>query len=386
MSRSFTVSILGTLPPLRALSSYCFEFAHAISQNCKVEFISFKKIYPAFLYPGGDLDEDHTYPVINTSRIRVKRRLAWYNPLTWIAEGIFTRAAILHAQWWSLPLFPIYAVVCAGFKLRGKPVVFTVHNVLPHEKSRLYSRLSGLLFRFGDHFIVHADSGKRQMVDHYHILPERISVIPHGSLDFHVKRDIDPLALRKELGFDEKDKIILLFGAIRPYKGIDIALNALPDIVRHVPEAKLLIAGKLWEDWEPYDRLIRNLNIEKHLHLHLEYIPSGRVHQFFEAADMAIFPYRHFDSQSGAGATAVAFHKPMVVTRVGGLPELAADQRCVVEPNDPNALAEAVITCLTDPEIQKSVASNIKKISRQLDWTDIAKKTEKIYRNLITKG
>jgi len=379
-----TVAMLGSLPPLRALSSYCLELSKAMAEICHVEFISFNKIYPEFLYPGGDLEEDHTYPDISMPGLKIKRRLNWYNPLTWLTEGLFSKGDILHAQWWSIPLFPIYLVICLCFKIRSRPVIFTVHNVLSHDNSRLYIFLSHILFKFGDHFIVHSETGFRQMLRHYHISPEKISIIPHGSLDFHVRKNVSRIALRKKLGFSETDKVILLFGAIRPYKGVDIALRALAEIHEHLP-VKLLIAGKLWESWEPYERLIHELGIEYAVTTRLEYIPSGEVYEYFEASDLAIFPYRYFDSQSGAGATAISFKKPMIVTNTGGLPELVNDPRCIVPANDFHALARAIKDFFQNPEISDAVASKMNLISKKLSWKNIARQTQNVYINMLNR-
>ena len=185
------------------------------------------------------------------------------------------------------------------------------------------------------------------------------------------------------MGLGNKEKVILLFGTIRPYKGIDVALRALPEIIAQVPEARLLIAGKLWEKWEPYDQLIKQLNLNDHVILHLEYIPSNQVYTFFEVADLTIFPYRHFDSQSGVGATAVSFHKPMIVSNVGGLPELVKNDQFIVEPNNSRDLAKKIILCLNDPLLLKQMGQQTKSISQQLSWSDIAKKTGIIYKKVL---
>lgn len=381
------IALLGTLPPIRALSSYCFELTKALAPHFKIEFISFKSIYPSFLYPGGNLEGDNTYPKRNFKTVHIRQRLSWYNPISWVYEALSTKAELLHAQWWSLPLFPIYLTICLLFKLRGKPIVFTVHNVLPHEKSLLYTKLSHLLFQLGNHFIVHTAIGKKQMIDHYNISPDQISVIPHGSLDFHVNNNVDHHKLRQEMGLGNKEKVILLFGTIRPYKGIDVAIKALHEIIAQIPEARLLIAGKLWEEWNPYDQLIKQLNLKDHVILHLEYIPSNQVYKFFEVADLTIFPYHHFDSQSGVGATAVSFHKPMVVSNVGGLPELVKDDRFIVEPDNAAALAKKIILCLNDSIMLEQMARLTKATSQQLSWTDIAEKTGIIYKKvLLTKN
>ena len=384
MKKKIMVSVLGTLPPIRALSSYCFELTRSLSQICEVEFLSFKKIYPAFLYPGGKPDDDHTYPEIREPNVRIRRRLAWYNPFSWLFEGFTATGDLLHAQWWSMPLFPVYLIICICFKLKKKPVIFTVHNVLSHEKSRLYNKSSRFLFKLGDHFIVHSSLNKKQLMDFYGISDRRISIIPHGSLNLHIRPQADRLILRKQFGLYPENKVVLLFGAIRPYKGIDSAILAFAEIVKKIPDARLLIAGRLWEDWTPYDRLIHDLDLMESVITHLDYIPSGNVHQFFEVADLCIFPYHHFDSQSGAGAAALSFRKPMIVSDVGGLPELVKDRRFVVPPGNHKALAEAMTCCLENPAILLGMASDAETISEQFAWPEIAKQTMAVYQQALT--
>lgn len=386
MNQRLTVSILGTLPPIRGLSSYCRELAVALSEKCRVEFISFRKIYPAFLYPGGAPGDDNTYPALPATQIREKRHLTWYNPLSWLRDGRGAEGKILHAQWWSAPLFPVYLTVCACFKLKGKPVIFTVHNVLSHEHVALYGILSRILFQLGDHFIVHTEPNRQQMKALYHVADSKISVIPHGSLDFHRKRGIRREAVRREMGLSHENRVVLAFGAIRPYKGLDVAIEAFSKIVREVPEARLLIAGRLWEDWAPYSRRIRALNIQPFVITCLEYIPSGEVYRYFEAADLCIFPYRRFDSQSGAAAAAVSFRKPMIVSNAGGLPDLVADPRCIVPPGNGDALARAVIGCFKDPGRLAQMKAHAERVAEALSWPRIATETEAVYRRLLKPG
>jgi len=379
----YAVSMLGTLPPIRALSSYCFELAHAVAGLCRVEFISFKRIYPSRLYPGGKPDDDHSYPEISNIDITIKRRLTWYNPFSWIVEGLSAGGDILHAQWWSMPLFFIYLTICACFKLKKKPVVLTVHNVRPHERSRLFVGMSTILFKLADHFIVHSRVNQRQMRAHYGIDPGKISIIAHGSLDFHVNRHACRQSIRQQMGFDETHRIILAFGAIRDYKGIDTALAAFARAVAKAPAARLLIAGRLWTDWAPYATLIDGLKIRPYVFTCLEYIPSDQVHHFFEAADLCIFPYRRFDSQSGAAAVALSFGKPMIVSNVGGLSDFVKRRRWIVSPDDSVALADAMIDCLQKPALLTQMAADTRAISADFSWPQIARQTENIYRKLL---
>ncbi len=378
--------MLGSFPPLRALSSYCFELALAVAEITKVRFISFKKIYPSALYPGKGLKDDHTFPSVSHSGLKIKRRLTWYNPVSWIIEGLFTKADILHAQWWSLPLTLVYLIVCGLFRLRGKPVVFTVHNVLSHEKSGLYEKASSVLFKLGNFFIVHTEKNRNQMIDHFKISSGKIALIPHGTLDFHVNKDVDREKIRSQMGFVPDDKVILLFGAIRPYKGIDTVFKSFAKIITQIPEAKLLVVGKLWESWDPYCELMGKLGIQNKVTVFLDYIPSGDVYRYFTASDLVLLPYHHFDSQSGVGATAISFRKPIIVTDVGGLSDLVGDERFIVQPKDHVALAEATVLCLNDPLIMESMIQNTETAAAKLSWSSIAKKTMQVYKHALNQS
>lgn len=383
MNRTPKIAILGTLPPLRGLSSYCLELALALAEAAAVEFISFKRLYPSFAYPGGGLAEDNTFPTCDHPQLTVTRRLNWYNPMGWLKAGMTHTADLLHAQWWSLPLFPVYLTVCGAFKVRGKPVVFTVHNTRSHEKSFFYQKISRLVFRLGDHFIVHTAVNKDQLTAVYGIDAGRISLIPHGPLDFHVRHDSDRESVRTAMGFSPAHKVILLFGAVRPYKGIETALRAFKEVHQQMPESRLLIAGKLWGSWKPYSQLITDLNLESAVSTRLDYIPSGDVHLFFTAADMVILPYDHFDSQSGVGASALSFRKPLIVSRVGGLPDLVEDPQYVVPPKDPAALANILLECLRQPGRLADMSAAAERVARKMGWPAVIAKTMAVYRSVL---
>ena len=185
------------------------------------------------------------------------------------------------------------------------------------------------------------------------------------------------------MGFDSNNRVMLLFGAVRSYKGYETALSAFAGVIAKIPECRLIIAGKLWENWEPYQDLINRLNLAKHISTYLEYIPAGEVYRFFTAADLVVLPYHQFDSQSGVGATAISFRKPLIVTRVGGLPDLVADPRFVVPPQDSSALADAIIECLSNPDQMKSMTAGADMVAQNLRWPVIAEKTWAVYRKVL---
>jgi len=179
------------------------------------------------------------------------------------------------------------------------------------------------------------------------------------------------------------EKVILIFGAIRSYKGIDTALRAFKDIVSSIPEARLFIVGKLWESWVPYQRLIDDLDIGDRIKTCLEYIPSGTVWKYFEASDLVLLPYHNFDAQSGVGAIALSFRKPLIVTDVGGLPELVGDRRYVVPAKDSDVLATTIVSCLKRSDNLAEMSSNAEKVAEKMSWPSIGQKTWSVYAKVL---
>ena len=102
--------MFGVLPPLKGNAYYCMNLAKEMSEKICVDFIAFKKLYPEFLYPGGTNDEDDKFRISETSSLSIRRIITYYNPLSWVLAGMAVRADIVHVQWWSIPIAPIYLV------------------------------------------------------------------------------------------------------------------------------------------------------------------------------------------------------------------------------------------------------------------------------------
>jgi len=373
------VVVLGSFPPLKGISPYCAALAQAVSRRVRLHCLSFKRLYPRFLYPGGASAESANAPDDGQWGGSVTRKLTWYNPLGWLAAGLGTPGDLLHAQWWTVALAPIYAVICGCFRLRGKPVIVTVHNTSHHEGSRLADRISGWVFRLATGFVVHAESNAAELSRQYRIAREKITVIPHGTLDLFVKPNGEYADLRQRLGISAEESVILIFGAIRSYKGIDTALEAFAELVGSHPGMHLLIAGKSWGSWKPYRELIDRFGLAHRIHLHLDYVPSEEVGDYFQAADLVLLPYQRFGSQSGVGATALAFGKPLLVTNVGGLPDLVGDKTSILPPGDAPALAAALRRAFTEPGRLECMREDAEEMAKKYSWAGIAEQTRALY-------
>ena len=376
------VVMLGCLPPQRGISSYNLELSKALSEKIEVNFISFKKMYPSFLYPGGDLEEDNTFPNFENKNLKVRRNLTYYNPFTWIREGL-VKGDLLHVQWWSYPLAPVYLTIMVLFKLRRKKIIMTVHNVVPHEPNYLLNLLHKIIYLLPNRFILHSDKNIKQMEMCFDINRNKLIKIPHGILGFFKDKEVSKLQARKKLGLNKKDKVILNFGAVREYKGVYTLLKAFSKVIEKNKNAKLIIAGKLWVDWKPYEEFIKKNRLEKGIKLFLDYIPTNQVKYYFYSADLVVLPYKEFPSQSGVGMLALPFSKPLLVSNVGGLPELVKDRRSILEPENNEKWAEEILFRLNNKNVLKKMSKESIELSHQFSWDAISKETIGVYNGQI---
>jgi glycosyltransferase involved in cell wall biosynthesis len=374
-----SATIIGTLPPIKGLSPYCQELVNSLSKNVEIEFIGFKKLYPDFLYPGGTKFTDANYRIVEQSNVHIRNLLTYYNPFSWLWAGLTIHGKIVHAQWWSHVLAPIYFVMLLICKARGKKIIITVHNVLPHEKSHLSTFLNRLILSLGDKFIVHNKKNKEAILDNYRIPESKVSIIPHGVLTPVPVKGISKEEARKYLGIPQDEKVILNFGNIRDYKGLDILLQTLAMIKEQIKNVKFIIAGECWGSFKKYDEIIRANELEDYIVKRLCFIPPSEVEYYFSASDAVVLPYKYFDSQSGAGALALPFNKPLVVTNVGGLPDFVRDERAVATANDPRDLANKLICILSDEGLLAKLGKDSQDIAREYGWDEIAKKTIQVY-------
>ena len=378
------VAMLGSMPPAAGISAYCLSLAQAVSRFARIDFIALRRLYPGFLHPGSAID-DPTMPDVSGPGLAIHRRPTWYNPLGWIRAGLCTPGALLHAQWWSWPLGPIYLAILLLFKLRKRPIVLTVHNVCAHEGKLLPRIIDRLVLPLADHLIVHSSCNAEMLRDRYGIAAEKISCVPHGALDFMAAGAPSPQAARARLGIPQDRRTVLCFGAIRPYKGLDTLIEAARLLSEKMPNLLLIIAGKCWEDWRRYQHMIDRSQLKDTVMLHLDFVPSSEAATYFQAAELVVLPYRNFDSQSGVGSLALATGRPLIVTNVGGLPELVTDARNVVPPGDAAALAECIHAALADPNRLAEMAQSSLRLDEKFSWANVAQTTLEVYRKVLAK-
>jgi len=310
------VQMIGTLPPWKGISSYCEALYDGLTASLRnFTFTGWRSLYPASLYPGGD-PETGEAPVVAEN---VERRLAWYDPVSWLQVGLDRDVDLIHAQWWSYPLAVPYVVAFAVGKARGKDVLLTVHNVEPHEQTRITKFLNAAVYRFADEYVVHSDRNREQLTDGRSIPRAAVHVIPHPTIGPE-RRGITTRDAASWLDIDEDADVVLFFGNVRDYKGLD-SLIEMVGTLRETRDIELIVAGKSWVDWDAYEALIDDHDLTDQVHRFPGYIPEADLEYFFTAADVVALPYEYFDAQSGVAELADHFETPTVGYDVGGLAE-----------------------------------------------------------------
>ncbi|MCA1812082.1 MAG: glycosyltransferase [Halobacteriales archaeon] len=335
------IAMVGPTHPHRAsMVHYTHSLANALARTpgTTVRLLTYYNLFPKLLYKGGE--EVSQAPLALDPAIQVDRLLSWGNPLSWRrAARALAGADVLHLQSWTGLLAPGMLALARAARRRGIPVLVTLHNVRPHELShRLLSRLTRRLLHAADLVVVHADSLVEGAMAEYGLGRAALRVVPQGRYDDFDRHRLDRAQARRLLDLPPDATVLLCFGTIRDYKGLDVAIRTLALLpANHL----LLVAGHCWEPWEKYAAILRETGTAGRVRTDLRYIPDEEVEAYFKAADVSLLPYKNFEGQSAQALTAATFGVPIVASRLGGLTAILLPE-FLVEPTDTAGFAAAV--------------------------------------------
>lgn len=362
-----------TAPHVGGIVHYTHRLCSALSAaGCEVRLVSYARLFPRFALPERSATVADAIAAPPPG-IEVRRPLHYGRP--WTSPA--TRAAVasvdvLHFQVWTGFLGPSMEAAVREAHRQGRPAVATLHNLVPHDRShRVLQPLLVRLLRRMDAIVVHSAAMRETLLDRVAVRPEAVHVMPHPVEPKLGVAGPTREQARSLLGIPADAPLVLAFGAIRAYKGLDVALAALG----HLPDVHLLVAGEPWGPWEPYAATARRLGVAGRLHERLGFIPDGEVATLFAAADLAVYPYLNFEAASGAAATAIAHGTPLVASRLGGFPELVGPD-ALAEPGDAEGLAAAIRRVLARPEAGRP--SN-----GPLTWPEAGRWTTRLYHALL---
>ena len=376
------VAVVGPTYPFRGgIAHFTTLLVHHLRRRHMVDFYSYWRQYPAWLFPG-NTDRD---PSAEPLQEAVDRSLDPYNPLTWwrLARRLAADPPdLLLLQWWTPFWLPLQAALVRGARRAGVPVLFFCHQLVEPDSSPLEWQVARLGLRLGQAYLVVTERERAQLQAAY---PQRRVVLGHHpAYEGFPSRGISPAEARAALGLPPLDTpVLLVFGFVRKYKGLRYLLPALAEVPG---AAHLMIAGEFWEDEQEYHRLIADLGLTARVTIHNRYIPNEAIEPYFVAANALVLPYLS-GSQSGVGMLAIQYGLPIIATHVGGLAETVRDgvNGLIVPPADSAALAAALRRFLAEA-LEGPMRAEAERVRARLSWPALIDLIEEIHDGLAPAG
>ncbi|MFH0979284.1 MAG: glycosyltransferase [Candidatus Woesearchaeota archaeon] len=366
------IAVIGPVYPLRGGIAHSNTLlCENLSNGHDLYAVSFKRLYPEFLYPG------------KSQKYESKRQLGFepdfcidsLNPFNWIKT--FNRIRkfkpqLVILQWWTPFFAPLsYTILVLTRWFTNAKSCIICANVTQHEDKLVDKMLTMIVFRRADYFITLADGDLKKLKKWYPKAKARVLIEPTFDSIFNLGA-VSKEAAQKKLKLAKRT--ILFFGFVREYKGLDYLLEAMP-LINTELDVDLVIAGEFWNDKQKYLDKISTLKIKDKVKIFDNYIPDEEVGLYFSAADMVILPYLDA-SQSGIMQIAIGALKPTVTTNVGAIDDFVDHGKTgyVIPPKDPQAIAKAVLRFYKEKK-EKKFEQNIRQKKKMFEWS---KKKESI--------
>ena len=358
------IAIVGPVYPYKGgISHYTGLLAKELKKNYDVQVFSYSLQYPKFMFKKEQKDYgNRTFAVagaefcINTA-----------NPTNWGLAGQTIRSwqpDLVIMQWWHPYFAPCYQAMLG--KLKGIPVYFVCHNVLPHERFPMDKLLTKGTLKKGDFCIVHS---KLDAADLQKMLPHMAyerTVLP--TYNAFKLTGMNRTEARKKLGVSEATKMILFFGLVREYKGLRYLIEAAPMIAGGVKDVKIFIVGDFAGKRPEYDEMMQKTGVPEIFEVRDGYVPDAEIEPYFAAADVCVCPYISA-TQSAIVQIAFGFGLPVIATDVGGLPEVVTDgfSGSIVPPQNASALAAKITAYFRDGK-QETYRKNVEAEQERFSW------------------
>jgi len=299
-----------------------------------------------------------------------------------LARFTIWKPDIVHVQW--IPLIrklPFELWFLRAVKKLGIKLVYTAHNVLPHDTGNALVPVFTQVYREMDAIICHTDEAKRRLIREFSVDPERVTVVAHGPL-LHDAKLRSVQASKAQLSLPENKVLVVWQGIVRSYKGLDFLLESWRKVDTLRLNAHLLIAGTGDAGLlEAVKEQVHRLHLQESVRLDFRFIPDQELPTYYQASDILVYPYREVTT-SGALMTALAYGKPIVATALPAFREVLRDGKtaCLVNYGDVDGLADALTKLIEDPNERERLARRVV-TSDNFDnsWTHIARQTRQLY-------
>ncbi len=359
------IAMIGPVHPYKGgIAHYTDLLCRALREDGnEVQLYSFKFQYPKLLYKKPQKDMKSSGFGTNDADFCIHT----LNPFNWIkVAGRIKKQKpeLIILQWWHPYFAPCFWSICK--LLRREKILFVCHNVFPHERFPLDRLLTKWTLGCGRYFITQSKMDARDLLSVKHDAVYRVT--PHPTYGMFCRQGMSMQKAREQLQIDQGQRVLLFFGFVRKYKGLQYLLEAMKLLKERDFKVQLWVVGDFGEDKDEYVEQIRTFEIGDQVQMVQGYVPDDEVEKYFAASDLVVLPYLSA-TQSGIVQIAFGFEKPVLVTEVGGLPDVVTNGKTgyVVEPRSAEMIAEAIMDYYINNR-REAFVSQIEKEKDRFSW------------------
>ena len=354
------IIVVGPMPPFRGgIAHHTTTLCKVLVKSADLLAISFTRQYPRFLFPG---ESDQEPDGVRLDEPYVRYLIDSLNPLTWRAALRVILSAspeIVLFPWWTVYWVPCFWYLARGCRRANIHVRILCHNVVDHETVAWKRALTKVFLKQGQSFLVQSPEEEKRLKN---FLPgAKVFMHPHPIYERFPSPE-GKLPRRADLE-------LLFFGFVRPYKGLDVLIDAL-GLLRN-KSVHLTVVGEFWGGRKELEGQIQQLGLQNRVELVPRYVTDQETAEYFARADVLVLPYR---SATGSGVLGIAYYygKPVIVSRVGGLADMVEENQTglIVPPGSPEALAEAISSITA--ETATRMAPAIDRLAKTMTWESLA--------------
>lgn len=357
------VVLIGPVLPYRGgIAQHTTMLRRALAQVADLRTYSFSRQYPSVLFPG-ESDRDPAFE--GHAEEGTAYTIDTVNPLTWrrvANEIVGSHPEVVVIPWWHVYFTPCFGYLARRFRAAGIPIVWLCHNVVEHESAGWRQWLTRKVLSTGSGFVVHTGIDEANLR----------RLLPDASIERYNHPVYDQFPSPRGTLPAEHALELLFFGFVRPYKGLDILIEAMP-LVPEDLDVRLTVAGEFWDGEDATRKRIEELGAADRIELVSRYLSESDAAEYFGRAHAAVLPYR---SATGSGVVAVAYHYdvPVLITRVGGLPDVVVDGETgvIVPPESPEALARG-IERLAAADLESMSAAVHRHKTENMSWAGLSR-------------
>lgn len=359
------IAMIGPVHPYKGgIAHYTDLLCRALREDGnEVQLYIFKFQYPKLLYKKPQKDMKSSGFGTNDADFCIHT----LNPFNWIkVAGRIKKQKpeLIILQWWHPYFAPCFWSICK--LLRREKILFVCHNVFPHERFPLDRLLTKWTLGCGRYFITQSKMDARDLLSVKHDAVYRVT--PHPTYGMFCRQGMSMQKAREQLQIDQGQRVLLFFGFVRKYKGLQYLLEAMKLLKERDFKVQLWVVGDFGEDKDEYVEQIRTFEIGDQVQMVQGYVPDDEVEKYFAASDLVVLPYLSA-TQSGIVQIAFGFEKPVLVTEVGGLPDVVTNGKTgyVVEPRSAEMIAEAIMDYYINNR-REAFVSQIEKEKDRFSW------------------